>query len=84
MMGNSSGVAGTRLKRLRGGDSTHLVGPEPTEHPAPPASSPRRPARYLHGTARGQVAHVIQGPHLRLGLLLEVQLLTFNLDVSST
>lgn len=42
------------------------------------------PTHYLHGASRRQVAHVIQRPDLRLGLLLEVQLLTFNLDISST
>lgn len=30
------------------------------------------------------MAHVIKGSHFGLGLLLEVQLLTFNLDISST
>lgn len=41
-------------------------------------------ALSLHGPSCRQVAHVIEGSHLRLGLLLEVQLLTFNLDISST
>lgn len=30
------------------------------------------------------MAHVIEGSHFGLGLLLEVQLLTFNFDISST
>lgn len=58
--------------------------PDSTAHPAGPQLPPRRPTHYLHGASRRQVAHVIEGSHLRLGLLLEVQLLTFDLDISPT
>lgn len=63
----------------------HLLGPRLQPHnPTPRASSPWAPIHYLHGTTCRQVAHVVKGSHFRLGLLLEVQLLTFNFDISST
>lgn len=78
-------VWGTRpLRRPRGGDSARLQGPRLPRTPRPAPLSTPRPTHYLDGASRRQVAHVIEGSHLRLGLLLEVQLLTFDLDITST
>lgn len=66
--------------------SAHLLAPslQATTQPMSSAKTPWDPTLYLDSASCRQVAHVIEGSHLRLGLLLEVQLLTFNLDISST
>lgn len=59
--------------------------PIPTARETDPAlAEHRRLTHYLHSASCGQVAHVIKGSHFGLGLLLEVQLLTLNLDISAT
>lgn len=63
---------------------THLLGPDSSSTSPPPTCSPSGPKHYLHGASCRQVAHVIEGSHLCLSLFFEVQLLTFDLDISST
>lgn len=89
MRNNGEGDGGVTwlLHGLRGGDKRPPAGTQPPGHNpthALLAKTPWDPSLYLDSASCRQVAHVIEGSHLRLGLLLEVQLLTFNLDISST